>query len=86
MKIWVSPTHVTLPLGSTVNFLCEVDHDNDYTIEWNFYGQPLPHNSKILYVSELEVNNISYSNTGQYYCFAKSENSWNVAFGYLQVL
>ena len=56
----------------TNHFTCEVDHDREYTVEWTFYGQPLPRNAEVDDMV-LIIKNVTLQNSGSYMCFAKGE-------------
>jgi len=66
--------------------LCEVDYDKDFKVEWTFYGQPLPSNSRVMYDMELVIENASIVNTGDYMCLVKYDMSWNSAVGKVDIV
>ena len=72
IKVWVSPKSVKRTIGMTNHFTCEVDHDREYTVEWTFYGQPLPRNAEVDDMV-LIIKNVTLQNSGSYMCFAKGE-------------
>jgi len=82
----VSPERVTKSTGSRVVLLCEVDFNNEFTVEWTFYGQPLPNNTQVQYDMELVIENISVDDGGQYMCLVKSRKSWSSAVSTVIVL
>jgi len=86
IKVWVSPKKVIKPIGSQVVLLCEVDYGNEFTVEWTFYGQPLPNNSRVMYDMELVIENVSVKNAGEYMCSAKYEMSWSSAVGIVEII
>jgi len=85
IKVWVSPEKVIKPTGSRVVLLCEVDYDNEFTVEWTFYGQALPNNSRVVYDMELVIENVSVSNSGEYMCLVKHDMNSNSAVGRVEV-
>ena len=86
MKVWVSPTSSKKYEGQTVKFRCEVDHDEEYSLEWRWNGQHLPNNSQVVYQMELVIFEIVVSNSGLYTCMATSRRGTTTgAFGRLEV-
>jgi len=73
-------------LGAGVVFLCEVDVDAMYSIEWTFYGTALPSNAWVKHENELVIENITHSNFGIYVCYAISNEMKITAESYLSVI
>ncbi len=85
-RVWISPTHAKRPVHSTIRFLCEVDYNGDYRIEWTFYGQRIPANSRIIDEIELEITDINPANSGKYTCLAKTDLGWSMVSSRLEVM
>jgi len=66
--------------------LCEVDYDEDFQVEWTFYGQSLPYNSRVVYNMELVIDNVTEANSGDYMCLVKSKQNVNSAVGIVEVI
>ena len=81
----MSPEGATKNEGSQVVFLCEVDFDKEYTVEWTFHGLPLPSNSRVMYDMEVVIDSITMDNAGEYMCLVKFEDYMSSAVGLLQV-
>ncbi len=86
MKVWVSPTSVKAYLGTRVTFICEVDVDRGYQIEWKFYNQPLQPNVIARHNVDLVINSVTLDNIGKYFCIAHSDNKVVTAYGILDIL
>jgi len=66
--------------------LCEVDYNKEFTVEWTYYGQPLPNNSRVMYDMELVIENVSLDNAGEYMCLVKHEDIKSSAVSLVDII